>query len=78
MRPERYEGAALRLLSWNVASLRAMLTKVIARNVTCRLDVRLLSLAQLHTWSVPVVTESLFSPSNMLVRIAERMYAICA
>lgn len=34
MRPERYEGAALRVLSWNVASLRAMLTKVTARNVT--------------------------------------------
>ena len=30
MRPNRYEGAAMRILSWNVASLRAMLTKVIA------------------------------------------------
>ena len=25
-----YEGAAMRILSWNVASLRAMLTKVTA------------------------------------------------
>lgn len=33
MRPERYDGEALRILSWNVASLRAMLTKV--GRVTC-------------------------------------------
>ncbi len=28
MRPTHFEGPAMRLLSWNVASLRAMLTKV--------------------------------------------------
>lgn len=28
MRPPRYEGPAMRVLSWNVASLRSMLTKV--------------------------------------------------
>ena len=28
MRPARHEGPAMRLLSWNVASLRSLLTKV--------------------------------------------------
>lgn len=28
MRPPRCEGSAMRVLSWNVASLRSMLTKV--------------------------------------------------
>ena len=28
MRPPRFDGSAMRVLSWNVASLRSMLTKV--------------------------------------------------
>lgn len=33
MRPARHKGPAMRVLSWNVASLRSLLTKV---NPDCR------------------------------------------